>query len=471
MMRLEHFVNPRLLLAVAVAALVTAQILSSVQLDVFSVKLDAPVGGGSNKKKVKLVQVMNAYSIPGPRHTRVAPFDQWSTIQSIQRAMKYAPSELEIDFVCAMFAHDMEALPELPCRKVLLHRSTKTEYPFFDKPKELPFIQDILDAAMENERRRGNDNFFVMLTNSDISLTKDFYPFVYQKMQTREAFSINRLTIPTNMVNETRDAEALLQQVDSVLDQGEEHPGYDCFIMHSSVLKRFRMGDLFAGHPPWGSLLMMTLRIMAYNYAPFQSNVHKTFHLGNDRSKWINNNNKTYSEIQNDMWFLDVCPLRSFGDHPYTILNTINCGKWFEYHGFYNNHTMPNFIQRGHEQMYLDRYPYSIRYAGPGGRGKALLSLKDGGKKQAALQKAAQKAARQTANSVSVGEAATNTSKTQVVSVTTGNRTFHEYFQAISKNASLARRAKAKAEIDKLREQRLGTRTVTRKERPKKTKP
>ncbi|KAL3895147.1 MAG: hypothetical protein SGARI_007535, partial [Bacillariaceae sp.] len=250
--RLEFLHNPRLLVVLAVAAVVSTQILSSVQLDFSSIKLDATTDAivpfaAKNVGKIKLIQVMNTYSVPSNNNNttaRVSPLDQWATIQSIVRAKRYAPANLEVDFVCAMFPHDLVELDNLPCRKVVLHRSTQTEYSFFDNDKELPFIQDILDAAIEDEKRQGNDNFFVMLTNSDIALTKDFYSFVYDNMQTRDAFTINRLTIPMKLVEgKTNNAEELLNQVDKVLDKGEQHPGYDCFIMHASVLKRFRFGD------------------------------------------------------------------------------------------------------------------------------------------------------------------------------------------------------------------------------------
>ncbi|KAL3913999.1 MAG: hypothetical protein SGILL_006270, partial [Bacillariaceae sp.] len=338
--------------------------------------------------KLKLIHVMNAYSVPGPDNSTVSPFDQWSTIQSIQRAKRFAPPDLEIEFVCAMFKHDLDALPDLPCRKVLLTRSTKTEYPFFENPKELPFIQDIIDAAVKDDIKKGNRNFFVILTNSDISLTKKFYQILHPHLQTRDAITINRLTIPTPLFNETHDAKALLEQVDAVLHQGQTHPGHDCFVMHASVLRRFRFGNMFAGHPPWGTIMQLALRIMARNFTSFASSVNGTFHLGNDNSRWSNSNDKTYKQVEKDFWFVDLCPVTANGKHPYTILNTINCGKLFEYHRFYKNHTMPNFVQPGYEDWYLERYHDSLRYTGPGGRGKAVMNFAEplSKTKQAALQ-------------------------------------------------------------------------------------
>jgi hypothetical protein len=193
-----------------------------------------------------------------------------------------------------------------------------------------------------------------MLTNADIGLTRYFYTHILPNLSSREAFSINRLTIPLNTINITSDADSLLLQVDLALGKGTKHPGHDCFVMHSSVLKRIHMGDLFAGYPPWGSALHAALKIMAHNFTSFESNVNGTFHLGNDGSRWKKTkNNSTPPEIENMQHFLEHCPSRLFSGHPYTLLNTINCGKWFAPSRLFANHTIPNFVLPGSEQIYL----------------------------------------------------------------------------------------------------------------------
>ncbi|KAG7355509.1 hypothetical protein IV203_000195 [Nitzschia inconspicua] len=341
---------------------------------------------------------MNAYSV-GPKgnsgSTKVTgfhPFDQWSAIESIKRAKRYAPPQLEVDFVCAMFEEDRRALPDLPCRVVPLNRSTASEYQFLNTPtkpaKVLPFLQDILDAAMQQKDGQQDDegsNVYLMLTNSDIAVTKYFYQKIWPHLTTREAFSVNRLSIPSAGINESvmfthGGGDELLSYVDTILDKGQIHTGYDCFIMHSSVLQRFHLGEMFAGHPPWGTAMHMTLRIMSRNYTNISSNVNGTFHFGNDRSNWLpkgaNQHQETFPEIEKQMHRIGECPVQRFGDHPYTYLNTINCGKWFRYNRFYDNHTIPNFVKHGYEKMYLQNYPNVLRYSSPNGFGKPLLLTK-----------------------------------------------------------------------------------------------
>ena len=173
----------------------------------------------SSTKKFRLFQVINTFAINkdnknDPVHQ---PYDQWSTLQSIDRAKKHVPQELNVTLVCAMFQSDWRVLSKenVPAcdRRFLLERSTITEYgnqnyngtnanknekealvsELFSK-RELPFLQDLLDAAVvtawESEpsrkmeergtNRNGND-FYVMLTNSDIWLTKTSIASFFRK--------------------------------------------------------------------------------------------------------------------------------------------------------------------------------------------------------------------------------------------------------------------------------------------------
>lgn len=320
--------------------------------------MDAPLPvGAKSGRRVKLIHVLNAYAIKGDNNDGPAsPFDQLSTIKSIERARRLRPPDLKVDFVCAVFESDRQALSDLPCRKVILRRSTRSEYEFIQPSKELPFLQDIINAAIADEDR--DADFFLMLTNSDIGLTKYFYKHLRPKLESREALSINRLTIPmTNVTTKITNAAAFLAQVDSNLELGEKHPGYDCFIIHSSVLKAINLGEMFAGYPPWGSVFHQVLKVMALNYTNFESNVQGTFHLGDDGSKWKKSNTALSTELK-EKYSDDVkrCPKKIFGDHPYTYLNTANCGKWFRSDRLLKNQSIPSFVQLGYEATYLRRY-------------------------------------------------------------------------------------------------------------------
>ncbi|OEU19165.1 hypothetical protein FRACYDRAFT_237455 [Fragilariopsis cylindrus CCMP1102] len=495
---------------------------------------------------------------------RIQPFDQWSTIKSIERAIQHVEELnnnnssrnnspiIEVDFVCAIFETDLPYFLEeyennnLPCHLTLLKRSTKTEYYNYrnnntnntnnnssanendvynyhnflgDSPKELPFVQDIIDSAItdyytrrEEEEKATKDNnsrnsrnvntsradadgttdqddlitdhdindFYIMLTNSDIGLTKDFYQYLLPKLDHREALSINRITIKktksidtiskqyylnqynnknyqnqnqnenqneknyqnnnndenynnnvissdndndnnnigtTNTDTDTQLTTILLNEIDTTIQQnkGKIHPGKDCFIIHSTVLKRITIHNMFAGQTPWGNMYHSILMIMAANYTNYKSkqsynslvdgNTNTgTYHIGSER-KWnkgsptkkkqldrllnklyySDNNNSSSSSSSRYYKGLDSCgPSKHPG--PYATLNRLNsCILWLprslqrfqnnssnnttsssiknhtnnNYHNNNNNTTnvviIPNFVQPGYEEFYRNQ--------------------------------------------------------------------------------------------------------------------
>ena len=330
----------------------------------------------------RLIHAMNVYSIPGKDNTTAStsPFDQWSAIESIKRARQYAPPDLHIDFVCAVFESDRAALSDLPCWMVSLTRSTKTEYQFIEDAKELPFIQDIIDAAIAQDKER-NVDFFLLLTNSDIGLTKYFYPTIMPHLRIREAVSINHLTVSAEAIDMTNDKDALLSQVDSALEDANNHPGLDCFTIYSSVLQRIRLGDMFAGYPPWRNVMHRLLMLTADNYINVKSSINGTFHIGDDR-KWSGNDwseDKLVSYLEFEELMLlptaygtvnqqmmppyaklptllqhaptavsKKCPW-GIGNSVYAWENDLNCAIGFQCYRYHNNRTIPRFIQPGFE--------------------------------------------------------------------------------------------------------------------------
>jgi hypothetical protein len=362
-------------------------------------------------KKFKLFQVINTFAINKDKtddDTIHQPYDQWSTLQSIQRAKQHAPfDDLEITLVCAMFESDERVLvPKglVPTcdRMSRLERSTVTEYgnitsstnenysnsngtttkeeellfsEVFSK-RELPFLQDLLDAAVsvarnektnhntagsttaektkknsgEDDSDNDNENdFYVMLTNSDIGLTKDFYSFLLPLLEKgQKAYTINRWSIPMGNGGENHpitirtpttdplEVETLLTQIDASLVTGKKHPGYDCFVIHSSVIDQISLGTMYAGFPPWGSALTILLKdVVARNsYMHVQSNPNATFHLG-DKGTWSTKKKGETAQAvlkyikQRYKEDLADCPKPIFAEDPHTVMNSANCGRVF----------------------------------------------------------------------------------------------------------------------------------------------
>ena len=322
------------------------------------------------------------------RQRYMSPFDQWVTLKSVERALQHLRSttttttsdvdvDIDVEFVCAMFDSDYQNYfqhPEhqqefVPCQHhpLLLKRSTKTEYQhLLPSPiQELPFLQELLDVGMAvgaasatpeystittttgmNRNHNKTDvlhqqetDFFVMITNSDIGLTKHFYSQLRSKLQHHDAISINRMTIPDTDVNITKLKRAYYHKYDNhnatlhsdddnastsatvlsslftkieetLIPKGKKHMGWDCFLMHSSIVQqRLHLGELFAGYPPWGKVVhhLLTLPYVATNYTNYKSyklaSEGGTFHIGSSARKWLahspsrhhnNNNNNNH---------------------------------------------------------------------------------------------------------------------------------------------------------------------------------
>ena len=184
--------------------------------------------------------------------------------------------------------------------------------------------------------------------------------------------------------------------------------------MHSSILRKINLGNMFAGYPPWGSILHLILKIMTSDYINYKSSPQGTYHLGNDDSKWKNKAKVSSSsssssssllqqpqpqqkqeQQQKQKYYYDTiiknCPSKLIGNHPYTYLNTINCGLLWSMktnnnstatltdtttsinNNDYGNDNdndnvdtdkiirIPNFVQSGYEETYLKSKYYNSR--------------------------------------------------------------------------------------------------------------
>lgn len=344
----------------------------------------------SSTRKRRIIHVINAYAAAtkiGTNKTTSSliyhplTFDQWYTIASIQRAKQRPPPDFEVEFVCAIFESDREALRDLPCRKVILHRSTLSKYPFLTPPKQLAFVQDVIDATIAGKNlglKDPNSEFYLIVTNADIGLTQNFFHFVVDNMENREAISINRMTLPSLSNNtESADSSTLLGAIDMLFDNYTSHPGFDCFVMRSSVLARVRFGDMFIGYPPWGSNVHVALQVMAFNYTNIDSNINGTFHIGNEM-EWASQSrpNDVKEAIRKVRNITRECPSKSIASSMHMLMNTVNCGRWFRSNRIFNNHTIPSFVQPGYESLYLQNYPNVYHYRKPNGRGYLIFGSK-----------------------------------------------------------------------------------------------
>ena len=118
-----------------------------------------------------------------------------------------------------------------PTNLVSHSRNTRTPHPSFSrsaydlyglekfaiKKKRLPLIADILQQAYE-----ATDAEWLVYSNSDIGLQRDFYTFVFRSLNKKSPFSamaVNRVEIPLKKGQEFRASD-----IEEVYDLGKANP-------------------------------------------------------------------------------------------------------------------------------------------------------------------------------------------------------------------------------------------------------
>ena len=290
--------------------------------------------------------------------------------------------------VCAILSDEYDTLHDVLapyCQRInTLSRHTGTEYSKLLPNTKLTFLQDVVDSgtscAVEND-----DDFYLMLTNADICLTSNFYSVLSQYFaanHNKKALSVNRKVLPNlstanNNGQSTSHsaAQKLWQQAHDLIDKGnyKSHGGYDCFIMHASVVKSINFGSQFVGYPFWGTNINLALQIMADGYKNFKSagSSWGTFHLGNDNSwmpsKMFNPEDSMMTEwkefSKKNLEYLAWCPVMGYPPQDrITLQNAINCGKWFKP----ENSSTPAFVNTGYETVYLKNFAKHLNFTSEG---------------------------------------------------------------------------------------------------------
>jgi hypothetical protein len=151
--------------------------------------------------------------------------------------------------------------------------------------KKLPFIKDILQALATNTEAE-----YLIYTNADIILQPYFYQAVAAYIQQgHDALIINRRRIAP--IYDNPDQLPLIWA-----ETGNPHPGYDCFVLHRSLLDKFVLGDIILGTPFIEATLAHNVFAHSQNYLLLDHN-HLTAHLGmevmpkrNEELYWHNRN-------------------------------------------------------------------------------------------------------------------------------------------------------------------------------------
>ena len=339
---------------------------------------------------IPLIHVFNPFHNSKPSSFSPLDSEQWSMLASTRRAKEnFIQHQLEqsdehpirhafdqIIIACAIMDTDAEALAAvLPvyCDQIVhLERSTATQYPELQL-KPLPFVQDIINAGRNVAHDVVQENeYYLMMTNSDICLTEHFYTHLNEhEIPSKEAkaLTINRMTIPDIIVptiSEGAPPEVVHVGAMDILDQAKEvyesnqfkyHPGVDCFVAHSSIWEMIQFGDMFLGFPPFDWHIKLAFEIMAPSYQDVKSNTQGTFHLRDDRA-WANAKKESlapqFGPEDVVLEKMKQCP-RFFNPatERHAVQNGINCGEMF-----YTPvpREVPNFVRPGYEDVYKEAF-------------------------------------------------------------------------------------------------------------------
>mmetsp|Transcript_15516 Transcript_15516/g.32800 ORF Transcript_15516/g.32800 Transcript_15516/m.32800 type:complete len:888 (-) Transcript_15516:41-2704(-) len=341
--------------------------------------IDAPATKASGRT---LVHVFSPYHDPSATIFDPLDFEQWTALVSASTArdayVKQHKNYFLFDsvvLVCAIVQEEAQVLTSVLSsycdRIVVLPRSTADVYPHLKKA--LPFIQDVIDAG--KSVMDGDDKFHLMLTNSDICPTEGFYLFVEQRLRKphmrERPLIINRMTIPMDQlalpISTNGPFQVKHQLATDLMDQAREavqemrwmeHPGFDCFVVQSTVLQRFNFGEMFLGYPQWSSNFVMALKSMTdHRHIIIKSQKQGTYHIG-DMRKWNDLNTKiplsTWKLFSRDeLEVMMHCPiLIQLPRDVYTLQNYINCGKLFQPIDE-NVNVVPPLVEPGFENIYI----------------------------------------------------------------------------------------------------------------------
>lgn len=191
------------------------------------------------------------------------------TFETMLRAKSNSGHKERIELYTTQYEEDKAIIPDGFRILSNLERSVLDVNPGLSKRK-LPLIGDILEKVKET----GNPDF-VIFTNMDIALMPYFYDTVLSYLEKgHDALVINRRRIS--------DKYRKLEELPFMYaDMGRSHPGFDCFVIKTSLLDQFILGKICVGISFLEAALVHNIFSFAQDplYVP---DAHLTFHIGMD---------------------------------------------------------------------------------------------------------------------------------------------------------------------------------------------
>jgi hypothetical protein len=185
----------------------------------------------------RIAHIINPFKAPAGSDLEIA---QPITIESIRQAKDAAEKlnpDLKVELLCATFPEDLAIIPPDFKNSGAILRSA-ADFGKFEIPLKLPLIADILQTAYN-----ATDAEWIIYSNIDIGLHPSFYCRVAALLdEGYDAMMINRRRIPARY-HSPADLPKIL------LEKGKSHPGFDCFVLHRSLIPKLRLEKVCIGVP------------------------------------------------------------------------------------------------------------------------------------------------------------------------------------------------------------------------------
>tara|TARA_Y200000002_G_C22556875_1_gene610737 strand:- start:199 stop:990 length:792 start_codon:yes stop_codon:yes gene_type:complete len=184
---------------------------------------------------------------------------------------------IDVKLYSVNFPEDDAIIPSYFIKLPYLKKSTLTEFPEISSKRKLPIIQEMFNSILKN-----SDADFLIFSNSDIGLQKEFYREIYDLIikDNLKSFIINRRDGLPKFKNGFRLNENNLFEI--YKEKGFKHPGKDCFIVSRKILQDINMNKMFTGYPPWGNTFYYCLK-KKNKECKLYRNKYLTFHIGRDK--------------------------------------------------------------------------------------------------------------------------------------------------------------------------------------------
>lgn len=207
------------------------------------------------------------------------------TFESMRRAKLFAQEKVAVEFLSVQYEEDENAVPKYFTKLPNLQRSIR-DVSGFQKVKKFPLIADILMAAYKHSSAE-----YIIYTNTDITVVPHFYEAAVALISKGyDAITFSRRRIE-NKWTKIEDLPLALAQM------GKLHPGYDCFILHRSLIPQFILSNICIG-TGFVSVALIHNLIAFANKPLVTDKLHLTVHLGLEVMPPLEQN--IYSFTRND---------------------------------------------------------------------------------------------------------------------------------------------------------------------------